>query len=586
MARDSGTEPRRGASASVVVYPVIGLLAVGNLVFALLWLLNPLAGGPEGGPSGRRIEIRTAKRLLRIGDGLAPDGPNAGFETRVTGEEFDERTKLLVGLTRAIRTGEQASEFFQSEAGRQAQPAVVLSFPQRGGASDALEVYAADLRRQAVYCRLRSTGEELVIKLDQYQSVAASFAQLAGGAAGSFAVPYYTAANEAVRSRLAKLQDTLLVTTVSSDSRQQLAQTLGSPLAAPSGLQLQQPDGSTLVAALRLPEDEAMARGLADAMARASDKVKVQHFDFATQPAAVREFARALKRSLNDVEDSVVLQYGGRVRVLRGTELLRRGEGDPLTMGGQVRFEGEKVVAQALDDLLSERGLLYFAEGHGERRMADRRIEGLSQVAEHLSSRGFRAAPLDFAAAKAVPSDCQALVIAGPRKPLEADAEKVINAYLDGGGRLALLLDPPDGIVPLADTLKRFGITVPDPKKVIQVPSNNPPVAMEVELNGKLDFVAKWTREATVFYTATELAVAPPAEDAKFEVLRVARPADAEEGAKAPCLIAAVRPKAGAKGPKLLVLSDADAFSNQLLRQPQLAANAQLLSDALSWLAE
>jgi hypothetical protein len=570
----------------VVVYPVIGLLAVGCLVFALLWLFYPLAGGPGEGPSGRRIEIRTGKRLLRIADGLNPDGPNAGFETRLPGDEFDERTKLLVGLTRAIRTGEQASEFFQSEAGRQAQPAVVLTFPQRGATSEALDVYAADLRRQAVYCRLKSTGEELAIKLDEYQKVAAGFAQLAGGAAGSLAAPYVMSLDDALRSRLAKLLAPLLITSVSSDPRQQFVQTLGSPLAAMGGLQFQQPDAATLLASLRLPDDQAMARALADAMGRASEKVKVQHLDLATQAqvAQVRQFALALKRSVNDIEDSLVLQYGGRVRVLRGAELLAREETGPLVAPGQVRFEGEKVLARALDDLLSERGLLYFAEGHGERRMGDRRNEGLTQVAEHLSSRGFRAAPLDFASAKAVPADCQALVIPGPRKPLEADVEKAINAYLDGGGRLALLLDPPDGIVPLADTLKRYGITVPDPKKVIQIPGLNPPVAVELELNAKLDFVAKWTREATIFYPATELVVAPPAEGAAFEVLRVARPAEADEGAKPPCLIAAVRPKAGTKGPKLLVLSDVDAFSNQLVRQ--VATNAQLLSDALGWLAE
>ncbi|MBM4042863.1 MAG: hypothetical protein FJ290_30610 [Planctomycetes bacterium] len=581
MAKEREATARRGAGLSVVVYPIIGVLAVGNLVFALLFFLNPLAGGPAGGPSGRKIEVRTPSRLLRVGEGLNAEGPNAGFETRVPGEEFEEKLKLLVSVTRATRPGEQAAEFFQSDAGREAKPAVVFEFPSRGSGGDALEVYAIDLRHQAAYCRLRSTGEDLAVKLDLYQKLAAELAQLAGGVAGglSLSVPYTMSLGEALRSRLAKLQGPLTVTTVSSDPRQQLAQSLSM-----GALRFQPVDGSTLLVPLRLPDDQAKARGLADAMARASDKVKVQHFDYATQAGEVRQFARAIARPLAEIEDCVVLQYAGRVRVLRGTELLVREEGGPMSLGAQTRFEGERAMVQALDGLLSERGLLYFAEGHGERRAVDRRGEGLSQLADYLGSRGFRSAPLDLAAAKAVPNDCQVLVLAGPRKPLPAEAEKAIAAHVERGGRLAVLLDPPEGVVPAADTLKRFGIAAPDPKKAIQIASNEPPEAMRLELDTKLDFVAKWARGATVFYTAAELAVTPPAADAAFEVLRIAWPAGAEDRAKAPCVLAGARPKAAGKGPKLLVFGDVDAFSNQLLRE--LPTNAQLFSDALGWLAE
>lgn len=584
MAREAKTSGARGAGAFVALFPIIGLLAVGNLVFALLWLLNPLAGGPSGGPSGRRIEVRTEKRLLRIGDGLSAEEPNTGLETRISGEQFEERLKLLIHLTRMTRTGDQAAEFFESDFGRSAQPAVTFTFPLRGGTSETLDVFAIDLRRQAVYCRLRSTGEALAIKLDQYQKIAADFAQLSGGVAGSLAVPYYMPVDDAVRSRLAKLQAPLAITTVSSDPRQHLLRMLGGRMAAAGGLQFSQPDRSTLILTLRLPDDQAMARGLADGMARASENVKVQHLDFATQAEAVRELARAIKRAPGDIEDALVLQYGGRVNVIRGTDLLGQDDTGPL-LAVATRFEGMKVIAQALDDLLSERGLFYFAEGHGERRLADRREEGLSQAAEHLAARFFRTAALDLATAKALPDDCHALVIPGPRKPYPAELEKAIGDWLERGGRLAVLLDPPEGVVPISDTLKRFGITVPEPKKPLEVPGRlNPPVAIELELNTKVDFVAKWTREPVVFFTAVELAIAAAAADAPLEVLRIARPADAEGGAKAPCLIAAVRPKAGQKGPKLLVFSDVDAFSNQLLRQ--LATNVQLLTDALNWLGD
>ncbi|HPD16915.1 MAG TPA: Gldg family protein [Planctomycetota bacterium] len=583
MAKDTATASR-GGSPSVFLYPVIGLLAVGNVVFALLWLLNPIASGPSGERSGRRVEVHTGRRVLRVGEGVSAGEPNAGFESRLPGEEFEELTKRLSRLAQVSR-GEQADEFFRSDAGKAAKPALVLTFPRRGVGTERLEVYAADTRRKACYCRLGSTGEALAVNLDEYQKIAAELSALAGGAAGGLTPPYFMPIGEPLRAKLAKLEAPLGVTTVSSDPRQYLLQMLSNPLLGGAGLQMQQPDAGTVLLALRLPDDQAMTRALAEAMARASDKVKAQHFDFATQAEAVREFARSLQRPVSEVEDALVLQYAGRVRILRGAELLGRDDTAGPLVAPVARFEGEKVLVQALDGLLTDRGLLYFAEGHGERRIADRRNEGLNQVVEQLNSSGFRTGPLDLSSAKAVPADCQVLVLAGPKKPYPAELEKALAAYLDGGGRLALMLDPPDGAVPLADVLKRFGVTVPDPKKVLEVPGRlTPPVAIEMELNTKLDFAQRWTREPLVCYTATELAVTPPAEDASFEVFRLARPAESGEGAKPPCLIAAIRPKAGAKGPKLLVFSDVDAFSNQLVRQ--VAGNVELLTSALTWLAE
>jgi len=582
MAKDTAGAGH-GGSASVLLYPVIGLLAVGNVVFALLWLLNPIASGRSGERSGRRVEVQTGRRVLRISEGVRANAPNMGFDARMSGERFEQLTKRLARLAQTSR-GEQAEQYFKSEAGRNATPAIVLTFPRRGVGIETLQVYAADTRRKACYCRLGSTGEALAVNLDEYKRIAAELAQLVGGAAGSLLPPYYMPIGQPLRARLAKLQMPLAITTISSDPRQYLIQMLSNPLLGASALKMQQPDDATLTFTLRLPDDQAMTRGLADAMARASDKVKVQHFDFATQADAVSEFASALKRPVADIEDSLVLQYAGRVRVIRGAELLGRDQASPLT-APVARFQGEKVLVQALDGLLTERGLLYFAEGHGERRIADRRITGLSQAAEALDSRGFRTAALDLASAKAVPADCQALVIAGPKKPLTPEARKAIAAYLDRGGSIAILLDPPSGVVPLADVLKRYGITVPDPKKVLEIAGSlTPPVAIAVELDTKLDLTRHWAREPLVFYTATALEVAPPPAPAAFEALPVARAAEGGRGEKAPCLVAAVRPKAGGKGPKLLVFGDVDAFSNQLVRQVD--SNAKLLADALSWLAE
>jgi len=581
MADEVRPSASRRMPVTAFLYPAIGLLAVGNAVFLLLWLLSPIAGGPSHGGGGEQIQVRSGHRVLKVAEGMGGESPSLDVERRLPSEQFEELSKTLASLTQSTRSGEQAEEFFKSDAGRGAQPAVTLSFPRSGVGTETVEVYAIDDQRHLCYARLARTGQALAIRLDDYLKAASALSRLAGGAAGSFPLPRLAVLGEPLREKLAKLKQPLLVTTVSVDPRQYLVRMLSNPILGPTTLKLQALDTATVMATVQLPDDQAKVRGLAEAMARASANVKVRHLDFATDAAALKEFARSIQREPGDVEDSLVLQRGDRVRVIRNVDMLVRGSGGSTSAA---RFEGEGVAAQALDELLAERGLVCFAEGHGERRIGDRSGEGFSQIADQVSARGFRTAALDLAA-KAIPADCQVLVIAGPRKPFGPELEKAIQDYLEAGGRLALMLDPPDGEMVLAEALKRWGVAVPEPKKVLEIKGSfSQPMVIELRLNGELDFVGKWAREAAIYFTACGLAVGAPAEGVACEALCVARPVTTEESAKSTCLLAGVRPKAGGKGPKLLVYGDADAFTNQIIRQ--VPNNIQLLIDSLGWLAE
>lgn len=572
----------RGAGPGVFLYPLLGLLLVGNVVFAVLWVLNPLAGGRLGGRGGRRIEAACGAGSMRVVEGVELEGPGSAYEVHLASVQFEALAKELRTLAQSSRSAEQAKEFFNSPAGRAAKPALVLSFPRRAG-TERLEVYAADGRRRLCYCRLARTGEAVAVPLAKYQQIAAKLVELTGGLGGSLAAPYYMPLGEGLRGKLAGLQGPLVVTTVSSDPRSYLLQALSNPLSGLGGLRIRKPDPGTLVASVELPDDQAMARALAEALARASENVKVQHLDLATDPKAAQQFAQSLKRSLDQLQDSLVLQYRGRVRVIRNTDLLRREATGPLVVGG-ARFEGEKVLAQAIDGLVSERGVVYFAEGHGERRVPDREGMGLSLAAEQLSARGFRPAPIDLSRTASLPADCKVLVVAGPRKPFGSELEKALADFLARGGRLALFLDPPDGAVVLGEVLKRYGLGVRQPEAVLQVRGRfTQPIALELEVDRKLDFVRRWARETAVFFTGCAIQVGQPDEATHCEAFAVARPVSLE-GGKPPCVLAAIRPRKGQRGPKILLGGDVDAFTNQLVRQ--IPGNVSLLVSALSWLAQ
>jgi len=560
--------------ARVLLYPLVGVLAVGNVVFALLWVLGPLWDDGRAAPGGRRIEARAGERALTVTEDA--DGPAVGVGARLAARDFDALAQRLGQLARRDPGRELAREFFESEPGQAAEPAVTLAFPS-GKETARVEAYAVDARRQLVYCRVGPDRTPVAIEAGVWQAAAAELARLGHGAVGVLALPFHVSIGDGLEQRLASLESTLEVTTVAANPRDLLLDLANQPELA-TRLQVERPDAQTIAASVALPPHAALARALADAMARASDKVKARHLDVAEHAEAVRELARAVQRPMADLSDALVLQVGERARVIPAVTLAPAG-----------RFEGDAVVARALAGLLAERGLLCFATGHGERRIDDTLRAGLSRPVAQLKASGFRVQALDLTAVETVPAECQVLVIAGPRTPYEPAVEARVARYLDGGGRIALLLDLPNGPAVLGALLARYGIAVAEPKQEFAV--------VQLSLDRSLDFVKGWSDEPMVLLTAGALSVKPP-EGATWLTHVVAREFSAEAEAKAACLIAAARPKPGDDGPKLLVAGDVDAFSNQSLvglpgrffdkegQLVQLPGNIELFVQALAWLAE
>ena len=577
-------ETRGRASSSVILYPIVGLLAVGNLVFALLWLLGPLGPGGRQGAVGRRIEALSGDRTLTVAEGA--DGPAVGVEARLAAEKFDDLVRRLARLAQSKSGGELAQAFFETGLAGALTPAVEITFPSRGGAGR-LEAYAIDARRQLVYCRVGAERTPIALRADAYKAIATELAMLGHGPVGGFALPFHVTIGDDLKAGLDKLKGPLQVTTIGSNPYDLLLDLPNQPELA-SSLQLERPDPLSLSVRVSLPPYGAMAEALALAMARASDKVTARHLDIEKGTEAVRDFARSIRRPIGDLKDALVLQYGERVRVIPSQQLVAREEAGPTAVSAP-RFDGDAVVAQALDGLLAELGLLCFATGHDERRIDDTLRAGLSRPVAQLQAQGFRVQPLDLTAAKAIPGDCRAVILAGPRKPYGPAVEAMLERYLKDGGRLAVLLDPPKGPPVLDRLLARYGVAVARPEQKLP--------AAQLELDRTLDFVKGWTREPTVLLTAVALSVTPP-EGAPWQVHCLARAFDEGPGGKAACLIAAVRPTGDARGPKLLVAGDVDAFSNQslvglpgsLFGKPgklfQLPGNIELFVQAITWLAE
>lgn len=110
---------------------------------------------------------------------------------------------------------------------------------------------------------------------------------------------------------------------------------------------------------------------------------------------------------------------------------------------------------------------VYFLQGHGEVDPMASEPGGYSTVVAALRNDNFDVAPLTLAQQSAIPADATIVVIAGPRTDLLAGEIGALRDYLRRGGKLQLLIDPPQTAggtdVPNLITLVReWGIEVGD----------------------------------------------------------------------------------------------------------------------------
>jgi ABC-type uncharacterized transport system involved in gliding motility auxiliary subunit len=91
-----------------------------------------------------------------------------------------------------------------------------------------------------------------------------------------------------------------------------------------------------------------------------------------------------------------------------------------------------------------EQSKIYFVQGHRERDTEGSEGEAYSTAASALQSDNFAVDSVLLAQQSAVPADADVLVIAGPQVDYLPSELDLIRAYLKRGGKLLLMLDPPE----------------------------------------------------------------------------------------------------------------------------------------------
>lgn len=150
--------------------------------------------------------------------------------------------------------------------------------------------------------------------------------------------------------------------------------------------------------------------------------------------------------------------------------------------GGPVgSFSGEDAFATALTKLTeSEKVTVYALTGHGERLLeaeppmpgAAREPEqilnspeySLSRAVTQLRKDNYEVKPLNLAAEGAVPADCAALLIAGPRTPFSESEIQALGDYFDNRNGAAVMMFDPEVVTGastnLPELLAGYGVAV------------------------------------------------------------------------------------------------------------------------------
>lgn len=167
----------------------------------------------------------------------------------------------------------------------------------------------------------------------------------------------------------------------------------------------------------------------------------------------------------------VVFDSGDDRRVIEASDLaeydysgMQFGEGPRMT-----GFKGEQAFTSALVELVeSRKPKILFTTGHGEARLDDPSERGLSSAQDLLGRDNFALEEWSSLGKPAVPPDTDLVVVAGPTAGFTQPEADVLKRYLEGGGRLLVLLDPtlgPSGTLVrtgLEGLLGEFGVKVGD----------------------------------------------------------------------------------------------------------------------------
>ncbi len=348
---------------------------------------------------------------------------------------------------------------------------------------------------------------------------------------------------------------------------------------------------------------------LLDEYAYASEHIKVEKVDPHRNLARTRELSS--RYSLEE-PGAMVFECDGRVQVVVKEDMVRA-EYDQISEQMEpsaVYFLGEVIVSSAIREVTQGlRPLVYFLQGHGERDIESYdEFNGYSEISQVIRHDNAVLQPLVLGEKRGIPSDCNALIIAGPSKKISQPEIDILQSYLERSGRLLLLLEPLRG-AGLEPLLEDWGVKVHD-DLVIDASRTMTGRELVVSSYGRHPITEPLKQTSTIFYMprsvesiaelaggdtevdkprAVSLASCSAAGWAESDLKQQPLMYDVQDDRPGPISIAVAVEKGPVEGldvgiqpTRMVVVGDSDFIGNGALT----GGNTDFLLSSLNWLLE
>lgn len=270
-----------------------------------------------------------------------------------------------------------------------------------------------------------------------------------------------------------------------------------------------------------------------------------------------------------------------------------------------VSLPTEGAITGAIARLLRDEAVVVCATtGHGERALDDLGGGGLARFRDLLTRDGYELVEVDLLAGDDLAPRCDVVVVAAPTGSMSAAAEEALGRWVDDDGRLLVLSDPITSVPVLTDALAGLGVRFAggivlegDSANVVggdvaapivtRYPSASPvtrrlaptffPVVQGVTVD---DEQGDDGRTATVIATTSETSY--------LEADPATPSFDPDRDRPGPVPVAAAVDRSRVEGTdvartRVVAVGDVDFATNDVIGE---AGNAQLLRQAVAWLAE
>ncbi len=221
-----------------------------------------------------------------------------------------------------------------------------------------------------------------------------------------------------------------------------------------------------------------MSWSLLKAYSFANNHILIEAVDYPGNPGAAQDVKT--RYTLSDRDRDIVIFYcRGQKRIIYHSELsdldtraLMSGQGNEVR---RTHFKGEMMFTSALLTVINARQpKAYFLQRHGEHDFEnDEGVSGYSKFGGVLRENAVQFEKLTLETAAEVPTDCNLLIIPGPRTVLLPETVDKIDRYLKQGGRMLTLFNYPPRRTGLEPMLASWGVAVGnnvvvDPKAVVR----------------------------------------------------------------------------------------------------------------------